>query len=215
MKLSFSINSSKPKLSSRPKPASADDPEASTSVSQFVTEFDPTQSFVSRRENAVIAPIPNSDYIRRFEPTLPLPSAEDDPSQLSTEANFVLDTNTSADPSGLPYGLSIRSDKEKGDAGGEEENGRVRKREERAENRILKRFKEDMQTLPDEGPVNNLHSLLLLYIIVQALMKFLLGIDCPLKETQEKGIYYFVLVSLRTPTTPPHKYVKFVAFLLW
>jgi hypothetical protein len=167
MKLSFSINSSKPKPSSRPKPASvdADDPDASTSVSQFVTEFDPTQPLVSTREKAVIAPIPNSDYIRRFKPTLPLPSAEDDPSQFSTEANFVLDTNTSADPSGLPYGLSIRSDKEKGDAGGEEENERGRRREERPENRILKRFKEDMQTLPDEGgPVNNLHSLLLLCI---------------------------------------------------
>ncbi|XP_078175061.1 protein MOS2-like isoform X2 [Carex rostrata] len=156
MKLSFSINSSKPKPASRLKLTSvepnADDPEvASTSVAQFVTEFDPTKPLSSKPEKVVIAAIPNSDYIRRFKPTLPLPSAEDDPSQFCTEANFVLDTNSSADPSGLPYGLSIRSDKEKGDAGGEEENGRARKREEGAENRILKRYKEDMQSLPDEG----------------------------------------------------------------
>ncbi|KAF3327127.1 protein MOS2-like protein [Carex littledalei] len=156
MKLSFAINSSKSKPTSRPKPASgepdADDPEAaSTSVAQFVTEFDPTKPLSSKPEKAVIAPIPNSDYIRRFKPTLPLPSAEDDPSQFCTEANFVLDTNSSADPSGLPYGLSIRSYKENEDAGGMEENWRARKREEGPENRILKRYKEDMLTLPDEG----------------------------------------------------------------
>ncbi|KAF3338137.1 protein MOS2-like protein [Carex littledalei] len=156
MKLSFAINSSKSKPTSRSKPASgepdADDPEAApTSVAQFVTEFDPTKPLSSKPEKAVIAPIPNSDYIRRFKPTLPLPSAEDDPSQFCTEANFVLDTNTSADPSGLPFGLSIRSDKENGDEVREDGNGRARKREEGAENRILKRYKEDMQNLPDEG----------------------------------------------------------------
>lgn len=158
----------------------------------------------------MIAPIPNSDYIRRFKPTLPLPSAEDDPSQFSTETNFVLETNTSADPSGLPYGLSIRSDKEKGDAEGEEENGRGRKREDRPENRILKRFKEDMQTLPDEGgPVNNLNIYFLLYYLFPALIKFELGIDFPVKEkskSEKKKKYfltslywYFLLCSCTIP----------------
>ncbi|KAJ3684462.1 hypothetical protein LUZ61_013626 [Rhynchospora tenuis] len=153
MKLSFSINSkSKPKPASLPKRESADPDDASVSASavpQFVTEFDPTKPLSSKPDKLVIAPIPNVDYIRRFKPTLPLPSAEDDPSQFCAEANFVLDTNASAEPSGLPYGLSVRSDKEE-DVGREEENGYARKRE-RAENRILKNYKEDMQTLPDEG----------------------------------------------------------------
>ncbi|KAJ4807222.1 hypothetical protein LUZ62_019788 [Rhynchospora pubera] len=153
MKLSFSINAkSKPKPASLPKPESADDNDASTStVPQFVTEFDPTKPLSSKPDKLVIAPIPNTDYIRKFKPSLPFPSAEDDPSQFCAEANFVLDTNASAEPSGLPYGLSVRSDKEDEDVVGKEENGYARKRAERAENRILKSFKEDMLTLPDEG----------------------------------------------------------------
>ncbi|KAJ3682645.1 hypothetical protein LUZ60_015218 [Juncus effusus] len=149
MKLSFSISKSKT-TTARPNPVSSEEPSAAVSTStgpQFVTEFDPTKPLNSE-QTLVIAPLSNSEYTKRFKPSS-LPTEADDPTlQFSTETQFVLDTNNAADPSGLPYGLHIRSEKEKEENGEKEEKGRGRQRLERVDD--LKRFKEDIHNLPED-----------------------------------------------------------------
>ncbi|KAJ6849496.1 protein MOS2 [Iris pallida] len=148
-KVSFSF-SSKPSSSSRPHPpkrplesSSSAAADADESKPQFLTVFDPSAAPAPPGPaRPVIPPIPNSDFRRgagtkRMKNLLPSPTSSPPP----PETKFVLATNpTPEDPSSLSYGLTLR-----------QSSNQEREAEAETEKDLtLRRFREDMKSLPDD-----------------------------------------------------------------
>ncbi|XP_026658931.2 protein MOS2 [Phoenix dactylifera] len=151
MKLSFSLSSksSKPPQEILNGGGKAEDGEAKP---QFVTVFDPAQT-LDAPAKLVIPPIPNVDLRPTKKMKSLLPTAEDDPSAAAaSETRFVLDTSTGDAPaSNIPYGLTLRSNgaAASADSRSQEEDG-DRHRAASVEDSMLRRFKEDMENLPED-----------------------------------------------------------------
>ncbi|OAY74688.1 Protein MOS2, partial [Ananas comosus] len=153
MKLSFSL-SSKPssRANSSRAPAAADDDEGR----EFVTVFDPSQTLAAdARSRLVIPPIPNADYLfhppKKAKYMPPLPSSAADADDPSAAAKFVLDTSGEGPASHIAYGLTLRSGSA-ADPKPSPDDRRIPNRRSRggAEDSILRRYKEDMKTLPED-----------------------------------------------------------------
>ncbi|GJN30911.1 hypothetical protein PR202_gb19257 [Eleusine coracana subsp. coracana] len=163
-KLSFSISSSKSKP---PRPtsrsAAGEDAEPRSSVpapaSQFVTEFDASQTLAPAAAQAVIAPLPNSGNFLNHRPRKPssLPTPEEE-AALAAETggggpSFVLDTSTAPeDPSSsIGYGLTLRNSAAAADTDTAKESVNAPQAVAHASggDLMLQRYKEDMAVLPD------------------------------------------------------------------
>lgn len=154
MKLSFSL-SSKPssRANSSRAPAAADGDEGR----EFVTVFDPSQTLAAdARSRLVIPPIPNADYLfhppKKAKYMPPLPSSAADADDPSAAAKFVLDTSGEGPASHIAYGLTLRSGSaaDPKPSPDDREDSQSKKSGAAAEDSILRRYKEDMKTLPED-----------------------------------------------------------------
>ncbi|KAJ6839158.1 protein MOS2 [Iris pallida] len=147
-KLSFSFkpssSSSRPHPPKRPQePSSSAAADADESIPQFLTVFGPSEARPPPGPpRPVIPPIPNSDF-RRGAGTKRMKNLLPSSSPSPPETKFVLETNPIQDPSSLFYGLTLRQsnqdhpDQEEGEP-------------ETEKDLALRRFREDMKTLPDD-----------------------------------------------------------------
>uniref|UniRef100_A0ACD5X4E7 Uncharacterized protein n=2 Tax=Avena sativa TaxID=4498 RepID=A0ACD5X4E7_AVESA len=174
-KLSFSIPS-------KPKPLRSDAGDGSSAVNgnsasataapaqQFVTEFDPSQTLTTGAAPAVIAPLPNSGHFLNHRSRKPssLPTPEEEAALAASTAGgptFVLDTSTAPDnpSSHIGYGLTLRNadaDAEATESGKNPPSTEPEKklpspaRDGSSGDLMLRRYKEDMDSLPDHRGID-------------------------------------------------------------
>ncbi|KAI3989027.1 hypothetical protein MKX01_033063 [Papaver californicum] len=150
MKLSFSLNSK-----SNPKPRFNQEVEKSNNTRhEFVTEFDPRKPIDDKRNKIIIPPLENSwkrtNKMKNLE-SLTKPSATDDP-----ESRFELEaapTTAEVGDQGFKYGLTLRKkEDDENDDGMVEDNGAKSGVvvTSSVENLMLKKYKEDMENLPED-----------------------------------------------------------------
>ncbi|KAL5217601.1 hypothetical protein ABZP36_018285 [Zizania latifolia] len=174
-KLSFSIASKArpPRPASRPaaSAAASEDGEysapARASAPQFVTEFDASQTLTASATPAVIAPLQNSGHFLNHRSRKPssLPTPEEEAALAASAAggpSFVLDTSTAPDnPSfHIAYGLTVRNaamESEKAAATESEKTPPPRAADVPSGDLMLRRYKEDMASLPDHRGLDEFH----------------------------------------------------------
>uniref|UniRef100_A0ACD5XE43 Uncharacterized protein n=2 Tax=Avena sativa TaxID=4498 RepID=A0ACD5XE43_AVESA len=174
-KLSFSIPSKpKPPRSAAGDGSSAVNGKSASATAapaqQFVTEFDPSQTLTTGAAPAVIAPLPNSGHFLNHLSRKPssLPTPEEEAALAASTAGgptFVLDTSTAPDnpSSHIGYGLTLRNadaDAEATESGKNlpstepEKNPPSPARDGSSADLMLRRYKEDMASLPDHRGID-------------------------------------------------------------
>lgn len=142
---------------------------AAAPAQQFVTEFDPSQTLTAAGAPAVIAPLPNSGHFlnQRSRKPSSLPTPEEEAALAASTAGgptFVLDTSTAPDnpSSHIGYGLTLRngadteSEKTLSSTAVVESEKKPPSsaRDVPSGDLMLRRYKEDMDSLPDHRGID-------------------------------------------------------------
>ncbi|MCL7027567.1 hypothetical protein MKW94_006865 [Papaver nudicaule] len=147
MKLSFSLNS---KSNPKPRFNLEEGKSNDTTTHQYVTEFDPSKPIDDNRNKIIIPPLANSwkrtNKMKNLELLTKAKPTDDPESRFELEA---APTTAEVGDQGFKYGLTLRKkeDEEDGDSVMVEDGVVVTSS---IENLMLKKYKEDMENLPED-----------------------------------------------------------------